>query len=100
MGGRAPDVNAKSFRSGWYPPPERISPVPGRSAFRSGYVSVAIEARTVEEHAVGKPYAQEMDRLAEIYAWVAATPLGTLPRAVRGAATLPLVAVGSGGSYT
>jgi hypothetical protein len=49
---------------------------------------------------VGKPYAEEMNRLAEIYGWAANAPLGTFPRAVRGVAALPLVAVGSGGSYT
>lgn len=49
---------------------------------------------------MGRPYAEEMDRLAEIYGWAAAAPLGGFPRATRGAAALPLVAVGSGGSYT
>lgn len=49
---------------------------------------------------MGRPYAEEMDRLAEIYGWAVAAPLGDLARAARGAATLPLVAIGSGGSYT
>lgn len=41
-----------------------------------------------------------MDRLAEICAWALDAPPGGLPRAARAAAALPLVAVGSGGSYT
>lgn len=49
---------------------------------------------------MGRSYTEEMDRLAEIYDWAVAAPLGTFPRAVRVAAALPLVAVGSGGSYT
>ena len=49
---------------------------------------------------MGRPYAEEMDRLAETYGWAAAAPLGRLPGAARGASAFPLVAVGSGGSYT
>jgi fructoselysine-6-P-deglycase FrlB-like protein len=49
---------------------------------------------------VGKPYAEEIERLADTYDWAIAAPLGTVPRAARAIAGLPLVAVGSGGSFT
>jgi len=49
---------------------------------------------------VGRPYAEEMDHLVETYDWAAVAPLGALPPAIRRAAAKPLVAVGSGGSYT
>lgn len=49
---------------------------------------------------MGKPYDDELACLSATYAWALGTPLGDLPRALRGAAGLPLVAVGSGGSHT
>jgi fructoselysine-6-P-deglycase FrlB-like protein len=49
---------------------------------------------------VGKPYNHELGCLSATYAWALSAPLGDLPRVLRGAVGLPLVAVGSGGSYT
>lgn len=49
---------------------------------------------------MGKPFATELDQLAATYAWALEVPLGDLPRAIRACCALPLVAVGSGGSYT
>jgi hypothetical protein len=49
---------------------------------------------------VGKPYDYELECLSATYAWSLSAPLGDLPQVLRGAAGLPLVAVGSGGSYT
>lgn len=57
-------------------------------------------AESNTRHAVGRPYADEMDRLTKTYVWAVNAPLGNLPRAARGAATLPLITIGSGGSYT
>lgn len=49
---------------------------------------------------MGKPYEEELDRLTETYDWALNAPLGDLPRMTRVVASLPLVAVGSGGSFT
>lgn len=49
---------------------------------------------------MGKPYAEEISRLHETYAWALGAPLDALSVAVRDASSYPLVAVGSGGSYT
>jgi len=49
---------------------------------------------------LGRPYAEEVSRLAETYSWALSVPVETLSIAVRAAASHPLVAVGSGGSYT
>jgi fructoselysine-6-P-deglycase FrlB-like protein len=49
---------------------------------------------------VGKPYAEETSRLHETYAWALGAPLDALSVAVRDASTYPLIAIGSGGSYT
>jgi hydroxymethylpyrimidine pyrophosphatase-like HAD family hydrolase/fructoselysine-6-P-deglycase FrlB-like protein len=49
---------------------------------------------------VGKPYDDELGCLSATYSWALSAPLGDLPQALRGATGLPLVAVGSGGSYT
>ena len=49
---------------------------------------------------MGKPYASEMQCLSATYDWATVTPLGALIQAARKAAALPLVAIGSGGSYT
>jgi fructoselysine-6-P-deglycase FrlB-like protein len=49
---------------------------------------------------VARPYAQEMDRLAQSLAWAGSAPIEELVRAVGAAALGPLVAVGSGGSLS
>jgi hypothetical protein len=49
---------------------------------------------------VGRPYYDELDWLSATYAWALSAPLEGMPRDLRGAARLPLMAVGSGGSYT
>lgn len=49
---------------------------------------------------MARPYAIEMTRLAETFAWAATTDLKPLCQAVRTAGLLPLRAVGSGGSLT
>ena len=49
---------------------------------------------------MGKPYAGELERLAETYEWCLAAPAGELPASVGAFARAPLVAVGSGGSLT
>lgn len=54
----------------------------------------------IARNTVGKPFARELDQLAATYAWAFEVPLGDLPRAIRACCALPLVAVGSGGSYT
>lgn len=49
---------------------------------------------------MAKPYAAEMARLAETFAWADDVDIGALRRAVRTAGGMPLRAVGSGGSLT
>ena len=49
---------------------------------------------------MGKPYAEELSRLDETYAWALEAPLDALSAAVRVASADPLITVGSGGSYT
>ena len=49
---------------------------------------------------MGKPYVEELSRLAETYNWALSAPVEALSNAVRSASSHPLVAVGSGGSYT
>ncbi len=49
---------------------------------------------------MAKPYATEMARLAETFAWADDVDIGGLRRAVRTAGGMPLRAVGSGGSLT
>jgi fructoselysine-6-P-deglycase FrlB-like protein len=49
---------------------------------------------------VARPYAQEMDRLAQTLEWAGAEAIDDLVRAVGTAASGPLVAVGSGGSLS
>ena len=49
---------------------------------------------------MAKPYAAEMGRLAETFAWAGEVDIGALRRAVRTAGGLPLRAIGSGGSLT
>ena len=50
---------------------------------------------------MARPYAEEMARLAETFAWVAEIiELKPLRQAIRTAGSLPLRAIGSGGSLT
>ena len=49
---------------------------------------------------MGKPYAEELSRLDETYAWALEAPLDVLVAAVGAASAHPLITVGSGGSYT
>lgn len=49
---------------------------------------------------MAKPYASEMERLAETFAWAASVDIAPLRKAVRTAGLLPLLAIGSGGSLT
>jgi hydroxymethylpyrimidine pyrophosphatase-like HAD family hydrolase len=49
---------------------------------------------------MGKPYATELNALADTYAWCMAQPVDALAASVRAASRLPLLAVGSGGSFT
>ncbi len=49
---------------------------------------------------MAKPYAAEMARLAETFAWACDVDIGALRPAVRTAGGMPLRAVGSGGSLT
>lgn len=49
---------------------------------------------------VGKPYQQELASLADTYQWARSFPLADWLPAWKSAANFPLVAVGSGGSYT
>lgn len=49
---------------------------------------------------MARPYAGEMERLADTFAWVGGETIDRLRTAVRGAAFSPLRAIGSGGSLT
>ncbi len=49
---------------------------------------------------MGKPYAQELERLSEAYAWAARTPVYALSNFVKLSADSPMYAVGSGGSFS
>ena len=49
---------------------------------------------------MGKPYAQELEKLSESYAWAAGTPICDLSKFVKLSAESPLYAVGSGGSFS
>ncbi len=49
---------------------------------------------------MGKPYASELASLPETYAWAMQVDVDALARALSAAASLPLIAVGSGGSLT
>src|SRR5260221_7534552 len=49
---------------------------------------------------MGRPYNGELSRLAETYAWALGAPIERLAAAVSACATLPLLAVGSGGSFS
>ncbi len=49
---------------------------------------------------MGRPYAEEVSRLAETYNWALSIPVDALSIALRSASSHPLLAVGSGGSFT
>lgn len=49
---------------------------------------------------MGKPFSAELDSLAQTYDWAIHEPVDGLVRAVRAASGFPLLAVGSGGSFT
>ncbi len=49
---------------------------------------------------MGRPYAAELDRLAESYDWALKAPIEPLARAIAASTQLPLIAVGSGGSLS
>jgi fructoselysine-6-P-deglycase FrlB-like protein len=49
---------------------------------------------------LGKPFDSELDRLPETYRWALEFPIDRLGNALRPFASLPLVSVGSGGSFT
>ncbi|MBI4446311.1 MAG: sucrose-6-phosphate hydrolase [Acidobacteria bacterium] len=49
---------------------------------------------------MGKPYAKELFGLSDTYAWALATPIEPLVAAVSASSPLPLLAVGSGGSFS
>jgi hypothetical protein len=49
---------------------------------------------------VGKPYRTELERLPDTFSWCLRAPVSELSSCIRSGAELPLLAVGSGGSYT
>lgn len=49
---------------------------------------------------MGKPFDTELQGLANTYQWALSEPVENLARALAGAASVPLLAVGSGGSLT
>jgi fructoselysine-6-P-deglycase FrlB-like protein len=49
---------------------------------------------------MGKPYATELSRLSDTYAWALETPIESLVASVSTSSHLPLLAVGSGGSLS
>lgn len=49
---------------------------------------------------MGKPYDAELERLAETYRWAFTVECGRLSEALRRMASLPLLTLGSGGSFT
>lgn len=53
-----------------------------------------------ERGIVGKRYARELDGLAGTYSWAIGASVDILSRSVRSISSLPLLAVGSGGSFT
>jgi hypothetical protein len=52
------------------------------------------------DSSVGKPFESELDAFCEVYAWAMTAPLDTLVDNIRASAQLPLIAVGSGGSFS
>ena len=49
---------------------------------------------------MGKPYASELEHLSDIYDWAINYPIEELCSSIVNSTTSPLVAIGSGGSYT
>lgn len=49
---------------------------------------------------MGKPYVKELEQLAATYRWALAQPVASFVPAFQAACSLPLVTVGSGGSFT
>lgn len=49
---------------------------------------------------MGRPYKSELKRLPEAYAWALRFKIDNLERSVRQTAYTPLIAVGSGGSFS
>ncbi len=49
---------------------------------------------------VGKPFAAELDSLSGTFEWALQQPLDGIVRQIRALSDLPLIAVGSGGSFT
>jgi fructoselysine-6-P-deglycase FrlB-like protein len=49
---------------------------------------------------LGKPYDSELNQLPETYRWAANAPIDRLVKSLCAASSLPLLAVGSGGSFT
>jgi fructoselysine-6-P-deglycase FrlB-like protein len=49
---------------------------------------------------LGKPYDSEVDQLAQTYRWATKAPIDGFASALRACSSLPLVAIGSGGSFT
>ena len=49
---------------------------------------------------MGKPYAQELEKLSEVYDWATKTPIDNLSEFVKKSAKLPLYVIGSGGSFS
>jgi len=49
---------------------------------------------------LGKPYASELEQLANTYTWAMNTEFDPLVKALSSCASLPLLATGSGGSLT
>lgn len=53
-----------------------------------------------DNHRMGRPYARELDELGETYGWASQQDSSGLEESIRAGWSLPLVAVGSGGSLT
>jgi fructoselysine-6-P-deglycase FrlB-like protein len=49
---------------------------------------------------MGRPYADELQQLRVTYEWAMSANIESLTKAVRGSVTRPMLAVGSGGSFT
>ncbi len=49
---------------------------------------------------MGRPYVSELSRLSETYVWALGVPIDALAAAVSACASFPLLAVGSGGSFS
>jgi hypothetical protein len=64
------------------------------------WVRRRVDVVLVGEGLLGRPYAEEVSRLTGTYGWALSVPVDALTIAVRAAGSNPLVAVGSGGSYT